>query len=151
MGFDLYRDDETDEDLHYFRWNIWGFPPVRYLAELYGWIPTGTRIEAWIDEDGQGHSAEDCEYDTNDGQTVSAEDAQNWADALKLAIVDLKQMPMVKEGSKSTKIDDEYLKELEEIHNKVPDAIMRQFNTESSIAYLEKYVVFLEGGEFRIF
>ena len=66
-------------------------------------------------------------------------------------IVDLKQMPLVKEGSKSNKIDDEYMKEREEIHNKVPDAIMRQFNTESSIAYLEKYVVFLEGGEFRIF
>ena len=151
MGYDLYRDEETDEDLHYFRWNIWGFPPVRYLAELYGWIPAGTRIEAWIDEDGQGHSAEDCEYDTNDGQTVSAKDAQNWADALKLAIVDLKQMPLVKEVSKSNKIDDENMKEREEIHNKVPDAIMRQFNTESSIAYLEKYVVFLVGGEFRIF
>lgn len=151
MGYDLYRDEETDEDLNYFRWNIWGFPPVRYLGEIYGWIPAGTRIEAWIDEDGQGHSAEDCEYDTNDGQTVSAEDAQNWADALKLALVDIKKLPIVKESTKSTRIDDAYMAEREEIHNKVPETILRQFNTETSIGYLERYVTFLEGGDFKIY
>jgi hypothetical protein len=152
MGYDLYRDEETDEDLHYFRWNIWGFPPVRYLGEIYGWIPMGTTLEAWIDDDGNAHSKEtDCGYDTNDGQIVCAEDAQLWADALKLALVDIKKLPIVKEGSKSSKIDDAYMAEREEIHNKVPETLLRQFNTETSISYLERYVVFLEGGDFKIY
>jgi len=151
MGYDLYREGDYTGSETYFRWNIWGFPPVRYLGELYGWIPKGTVIEAWTDDDGKEHEASEAWYDTNDGQLVSAEDAQSWADALKLAIVDIKNNPIVKDGSKSNKIDDAYMKEREEIHNKVPDTIMRQFNTNNSIEYLERYITFLEDGEFKIY
>ena len=151
MGYDLYRDEETDEDLNYFRWNIWGFPPVRYLGEMYGWIPQGTVIEFHVDDDGKEYEATEAWYDTNDGQTVCAKDAQSWADALKLALVDIKKLPIVKESTKSSKIDDAYMAEREEIHNKVPETILRQFNTETSIGYLERYVTFLEGGDFKIY
>tara|TARA_R110002012_G_scaffold171990_1_gene336944 strand:- start:374 stop:829 length:456 start_codon:yes stop_codon:yes gene_type:complete len=151
MGYDLYRDEETDENLNYFRWNIWGFPPVRYLGEIYGWIPQGTVIEAWTDDDGKEYESSEAWYDTNDGQIICAEDAQLWADALKLAIEDIKKQPIVKESTKSTKIDDAYMAEREEIHNKVPETILRQFNTETSIGYLERYVTFLEGGDFKIY
>jgi hypothetical protein len=152
MGYDLHRDDQTDEELSYYRWNMWGFPPVKYLAELYGWIPAGTTYEAWTDDNGVHHEEEtSMDYDTNSGQTVSAEDAQAWADALKLAIPDLRNQPLVKETEKGRKIDDEFMKEREEIHNKIPDTLKRQFNTEGSIDYLEGFIRFLEAGEFRIY
>jgi hypothetical protein len=151
MGYDLHRDDQTDEELSYYRWNMWGFPPVKYLAELYGWIPAGTTYEAWTDDNGVHHEEEtSMDYDTNSGQTVSAEDAQAWADALKLAIPDLRNQPLVKETEKGRKID-EFMKEREEIHNKIPDTLKRQFNTEGSIDYLEGFIRFLEAGEFRIY
>ena len=47
MGFDLHRDNQTDEELSYYRWNIWGFPPVKYLAQVYGWEPMGTTYQEW--------------------------------------------------------------------------------------------------------
>jgi len=152
MGYDLHRDNQTDEELSYYRWNMWGFPPVKYLAELYGWIPAGTTYEAWTDDNGVHHEEENSmDYDTNSGQTVSAEDAQAWANALKLAIPDLRNQPLVKETEKGRKIDDEFMKEREEIHNKIPDTLKRQFNTEGSIDYLEGFIRFLEAGEFQIY
>ena len=151
MGFDLSRDNQTDEELSYYRWNIWGFPPVRFLGEIYGWIPMGTVCEAWTDDDGKEYPESECGYETNDGQTVSAEDAQAWADALKLAIPDLRKMKMVKHEEKGTKIDDAFCAERNEIHDKIPHAIMRYFNTEESIEYLEGFIRFLEAGEFQIY
>ena len=152
MGFDLHRDNQTDEGLSYYRWNIWGFPPVKYLAEIYGWIPMGTRCEAWTDNEGNEHPAvEDVGYETNDGQTVSAEDAQAWANALKDAIPDLKKLKLVKPEDKSSKIDDEFMAWREDIHNKIPQAVMRWFNTENDIEYLEGFIRFLEAGEFQIY
>ena len=136
MGFDLSRDNQTVEELSYYRWNIWGFPPVRFLGEIYGWIPAGTICEAWTDDNGKEYPASECGYDTNDGQTVSAEDAQAWADALKLAIPDLKKMKLVKPEDKSSRIDDSFWAERNEIHDKIPQAIMRWFNTERDIDYL---------------
>jgi hypothetical protein len=144
MGFDL----DNCEDNSYFRWNMWGFPPIRFLGELYGWIPMGTKIEAWIDDDGNGHSEEDCWYETNDGQIVCAEDAQNWAEALKEAIKDLK---ITEEETESQRIDDDYMAERQKIWDKEPDAIRNYFNTESDIKYIEDFIVFLEKGDFRIF
>ena len=68
MGFDLYREfDEKDRPTDYFRWNIWGFPPIRFLGEMYGWIPMGTIAHSWTDDEGIEHEEEKCGYETNDG------------------------------------------------------------------------------------
>ena len=149
MGYDLYR--ETEEHNDYFRWNIWGFPPVRFLGELYGWIPMGTIIPAWIEEDGNGHSQEEAGYDTNDGQIVCEEDANNWAEALAEALVDLRKIGHTKESKESQVIDDEYMAERERIWDKDADAIRQYFRTKADHDYLEDYITFLKKGEFRIY
>jgi hypothetical protein len=144
MGFDLYREHESIDGEQpvndYFRWNIWGFPPIRFLAELYGWIPAGTIVQM------EGEEEEECGYETNDGQTVSIEDAQNWANALKEAVKDLKPTG----GSESGSFDDEFWVERKLIWAKDADAIKGWFSTKDDIEYIQQYITFLEGGSFII-
>ena len=149
MGFDLYR--ETEEDNDYFRWNIWGWPPIMFLAELYGWQPMGCVIESWVDDEGITHDETECGYSSNDGQTVCEEDAMNWAEALELALSDLRKEPTVKEGSKSTTIDDEFWSDRNLIHSKDAETLKREFNTASEQEYLEMYIAFLKKGSFKIY
>ena len=151
MGYDLYREGDYVGEHTYYRWNIWGFPPVKYLAELYGWKPMGTVIKAWTDDDGKEHLESACSYDTNDGQVVNEQDAANWATALSLAIEDIKKRPSVKEDSKSNKIDDAYMEKRRLIHQGHAQTLLDEFNTESELTYLENFVVFLNEGEFQIY
>ena len=67
-----------------------------------------------------------------------------------LVIVIVKKMKLVKPEDKSSVIDDEFMAWREEIHEKIPHAIMRWFNTENDIEYLEGFIRFLEAGEFQI-
>lgn len=147
MGYDLYRENEG-EKTDYFRWNIWGFPPVRFLAELYGWIPQGTLVPAWTDSDGNSFDDIKCWYDSNDGQVVCEEDAQEWAKALKLAIKDLE---VIKEKQESVKLDNDFMDERKKIYDMDAEAIRNYFNTKDDIEYVEKFIVFLNKGEFRIY
>lgn len=73
MGMDL-----EGQNGRYFRFNIWGWANVLDLAQSYGWRPRGTVLgDEW-----KGG------YDTNDGQIVTEEDAQDIAEALRLAVED---------------------------------------------------------------
>jgi len=155
MGFDLYRENENlDGEKHqfgakdYFRWNIWGFPPIRFLGELYGWVPMGTISPSWTDDDGIEHGESECGYDTNDGQVVTAKDAQNWADALKEGVKDLVPNKNIDTGGR---IDDDFMRERKSIWDKDPDAIRNWFNTIDDIDYVLDFISFLERGEFRIY
>ena len=139
MGFDL----SNCEDESYFRWNIWGFPPIRFLGEIYGWVPMGTTIT-----DSERDKIEDFWYDTNDGQVVCEEDASNWAEALTVAIKDLE---ITDTETKGRRIDDDYMVERTKIWNKEPDAIKRYFDTKEDIEYVGQFITFLEKGAFYIF
>lgn len=148
MGFDLYREyDEQDKPSDYFRWNIWGFPPIRFLGELYGWVPMGTISPAWTDDEGVEHSEEKCGYETNGGQTVCALDAKNWAEALKVAIKELKERKPVKCGND---LDDKFFEERKKIWDKDAETIKDWFSSPADIQYIEAYIIFLEKGEFNI-
>ena len=148
MGFDLYREhDERDKPADYFRWNIWGFPPIRFLGELYGWIPMGTISPAWTDEDDTFHPEEQCGYESNSGQTVCAKDAKNWAEALKVAVKELKKRKTVKSNDN---LDDEFFKERKKIWDRDAETIKNWFSSPDDIQYIEAYIKFLEKGEFNI-
>jgi len=156
MGYDLYREGDYEGEQDYFRWNVWGFPPVRYLGELYGWQPMGTKLDAWFDDDGKEYPEQlDVGYSTNDGQIVCAEDANNWAIALERALVDLESKPVVDFDSKSNRIDDAYMKNREQIHNpSAPhhkEALHGEFNTVEEQNRLKRFIVFLKDGAFNIY
>jgi hypothetical protein len=138
MGFDLY----SLSDESYFRWNMWGFPPIRFLGELYGWEPMGTIVQI------EGEEEEGCWYETNDGQIVCKEDAKNWAKALEKAIPDI---PIVAKEDTTQFLNDEYMKRRSAIWRKEKDAIMKEFDTEDSVEYIKDFIVFLRKGAFRIY
>lgn len=88
MGYDL-----TNEQGNYYRFNISGWSPVLSLGRKYGWEPAGTviystrsrrkigeRPKAKIDKTWSGT------YFSNDGQTVTRQDALNLANALSNAL-----------------------------------------------------------------
>jgi hypothetical protein len=80
MGFDL-----TNESGNYLRFSPSGWALALTLAENYGWQPEGTTL-AVADE---GEPVEwSGEYATNEGQRVSASDAQSLADACERALGD---------------------------------------------------------------
>ena len=77
MSFDLERKGGS------YRWSNTGWPAVMELAEAYGWQPAGT-----APPEGVERAAWDRGYGTNDGQTVSAQDAKHLADALDAGLED---------------------------------------------------------------
>jgi len=142
MGYDLNNCNDN-----YFRWNIWGFPPIRFLAEIYGWEPMGTIIEAWYDEDGNSYEESEAWYDSNDGQTVCAEDSMNWAIALEAALKDLTH-----DGKERSSLRTDAHKQLrQDIWNKDADVLRDYFSNVDSIAYVKEFVVFLKEGSFTIY
>ena len=107
----------------------------------------GTICAEWTDEDGITYDESECWYDSNDGQTVCAEDAMNWAIALEAALEDL-----TLDGEERTNaIDEDHKKRRQGIWNKDPDILRDYFSNEDSIAYVKEYVVFLKEGEFNIY
>ena len=78
MGMDLVRQGG------HWRSNRAGWSLLRGLALEHGWIPEGTAPPSWLSPAEQW----DGNYSTNDGQTVSASDAQHLADALERALRD---------------------------------------------------------------
>lgn len=75
MGMDL-----EGQNLRYFRFGMLGWANVLDLAQSYGWQPRGTVLK--IDNLWKGG------YSTNDGQTVTEEDARAMAEALRVAVDD---------------------------------------------------------------
>lgn len=143
MGYDLYRDTDDNGVGGYFRFSIWGFPPIRFLAEAYGWEPMGA---IYYDEEGN-EEEERMGYDTNDGQTVCAEDANNWADALELVLKD-NIVPEIDEYPDGRKIDDDYMKERALIWTGDTIACAKYWSGESK--YIQEFIDFLREGEFVI-
>lgn len=79
MGFYLVRDGEVKRTYGIARW-----PKILQLARAYSWKPAGTTVD---EESGIILPAKwDGGYDSMDGQLVSAEDADNFADALEKAL-----------------------------------------------------------------
>ena len=78
MSFDLRN--ETGESFRFSN-SGWGF--YLNLGEEYGWQPAGTHPPEGIDA-----SAWPKTYDSNDGQWISAEDAERLAGALQRALDD---------------------------------------------------------------
>ena len=149
MGYDLYREQEANniEPVNdYFRWNIWGFPPIYALGELYGWEPMGCISSPWTDDDGVEHEEEPMGYFSNDGQTVCGLDAQNWANALKKAVKELTPSNV----EKTNEFNDEFWATRTAIRNGDKDAITKWFSSTDSIQYIRDYITFLEGGSFNI-
>ena len=70
---------------------------ILYLAEDYGWQPAGT-VSPCDHEDptSEFYMAEpwDGNYGSNDGQTVTADDAEAFADALEGALRDIPDRPL---------------------------------------------------------
>ncbi len=66
MGFTLHRGDQ----LVSIGWHSWG--QILDAAKRHGWIPAGTESP--------------IAYELNDGQTVTADDAWAFADALQVAL-----------------------------------------------------------------
>jgi hypothetical protein len=79
MGFDL-----TNETGAYLRFSPSGWALALTLAERYGWQPEGTTLP----KSAEGSADWSGEYATNDGQRVSASDANAVADACERALAD---------------------------------------------------------------
>jgi len=80
MGVDLTSDSGDDFDFGYVGWSF-----VLELARRYGWKPQGTEPPEDLDA-----SEWEGEYESSDGQRVTAEDARALAGALSAAIDDPK-------------------------------------------------------------
>ena len=85
MSVDLFNDRGG-----YFGTSNWGWALFIILAEMYGWVSNGTQPPKWHDP-GKPWNKED--YCSNNGQIVTAQDAQGLADAIELAIQDLSPAP----------------------------------------------------------
>ena len=102
MGYDLIS--ESGQEL---RFNYRGYPHIIDLALQYGWEPLGTTMPAWHDEKYGKRDDWPGIYCSNDYQVVSAEDANNMADALGRAQLDLRNKQITNPSDDWT--GDEYI------------------------------------------
>jgi hypothetical protein len=79
MGVDLCSESGDDTSFGYMGWSM-----VLELARQYGWQPRGTEPPEGLDNPGEWNG----EYESSDGQRVSAVDAAALADALAAAVAD---------------------------------------------------------------
>jgi hypothetical protein len=77
MGVDLCSESGEDTGFGYVGWSM-----VLELARRYGWKPQGTEPPEGMDDP----STWEGEYESSDGQRVTAADAEALADALTLAV-----------------------------------------------------------------
>jgi hypothetical protein len=114
------------------------------LARLCGWVPRGTRRDGSAGPDGVSDGGDlipwIADYISNDGQTVTAEDAGLLADSLDRA------------SKESTKIIIEW-----QAGRFQPSALLRTpatgfgwFNTRAGRQHLLDVAAFCRGGEFQI-
>ena len=89
MGYELIN--ESGQKLYY---NFTGYPKLIELALQYGWEPLGTTMPSWHDEKIGKRDDWPGIYCSNDHQVVSAEDANNMADALERSIADISAKPV---------------------------------------------------------
>ncbi|HET7842483.1 MAG TPA: hypothetical protein VFM21_12795 [Terriglobia bacterium] len=78
MGYDLMNESGADLRLSNAGWAL-----LLNLAEAYGWTPQGS-----LPPEDLAASEWTGDYDTNDGERVSREDAKAMADALERALAD---------------------------------------------------------------
>ncbi len=118
MGFDLTSESGAD-----FRFGGTGWTFYLNLAEAYGWKPAGTLPPAGITE-----NAWSGQYDSNDGQRVTAADALALGGALDRALADPERP--VKERELAHNISESLTQHLGEAVSIEPpddDALLRAF------------------------
>ncbi len=130
MGFDLTNDAGQSA-----RFSPSGWALALTLAEHYGWKPAGTKLERpnWSGE-----------YATNEGQRVTASDAQSLADACERALVDPDYLPRISDIKQQ--ID-------AEVARQVPGSTRREIRSEEMLAFRERLkdlVAFCREGAFVI-
>ena len=89
MGYDLCSETEGT-----FRFSFTVYPRIISLALKYGWKPKGTKMPQWHDEMYEERDDWPGIYCSNDYQVVSAEDANNMADALEQSLADISAEPV---------------------------------------------------------
>ena len=96
MGYELIN--ESGQQLCF---NFKGYPRIIDLALQYEWEPLGTTMPSWHDEKYGKRDDWHGIYCSNDFQVVSAEDANNMADALERAQRDLRSKPITDPANKN--------------------------------------------------
>ncbi|HEX3725705.1 MAG TPA: hypothetical protein VHV08_05655 [Pirellulales bacterium] len=81
MGMDL-----CNEQASTLWFSLSGWWLTLIVAEDFGWLPEGTMLARSNHSDDEPRCEWNGAYDTNDGQEVSADDAEHLADALERAI-----------------------------------------------------------------
>ena len=172
MGYDLYCEAATPSSVpakdKYFRWNIFGWPPVLSLATMYGWEPEGTSIPRLSDEMAREHnlSKEEVrrhnemvddwagEYYGNDGQIVSAQDAANMANAIEASLDDIPDfeipIPGVGEDGMVSVDNVNYKKHRDALQAGSRAAYAVNYSGAKNKKYLRDFIKFLRLGEFSI-
>ena len=168
MGYDLYTVDEDCAE-PYFRWNIFGWPTIMTLASTYGWKPAGTIILPVTDEIAEEHNISresmiahnrsveewDGSYCSNDGATVTAEDASRMADAIESCLDDIPDFPIKipgtnPDGSASLIDNPRYDRHKKSLMRGSKAAFMVHFSGKESKTYLRKFIKFLRQGAYNI-
>lgn len=170
MGYDLYSEnyDNLPEGEGYFRWNIWGWPPILTLGAAYGWKPMGTIIHKLTpelieennisEEDANKHNeaveAWDGSYTGNDGQIVIAKDANNLADALESCLDDIPDFHIPNPGAEedgTTKLDNlAGQKHRDSLRQGSRPALTVEFSGTENKNYIRDFIKFLRLGDFSI-
>jgi hypothetical protein len=133
-----------------FHFNIFAWEQVLKLAQMYGWEPAGTEAPQRIeDEDAvdREENAWEGGYWTNDGQRVSAEDAQNLAEALKKALPDIPDHDALENKSKEIMTQDGPIRVIPINADVNP---LESFSGRKGKRYLRKFITFCRAGGFVI-
>ena len=169
MGYDLYTEAEgVDGKDGYFRWNIWGWPPILNLGTMYGWEPAGTTIQPLTPELIQEHSISEEEarrhnihavewegsYHGNDGAIVSAEDASKLADALEASLDDIPDFEIKTPGAQedgTVRLDNKaHEKHRQSLRDGAMAAYAVEYSGKENKEYIRKFIKFLRLGAFSI-
>jgi hypothetical protein len=130
------------EDGSHYGWSQWIWPKLLRLAQAHGWKPLGT---SQPDEElvhFPNHRWDRSNYTTNDGQIVSAEDAQALSNALEAA---LRQIPEHDALAKFRTADGGI-----PILPQAPSASDEDWFSGETKAPLVEFIAFCRHGSFRI-
>ncbi|MGO9017766.1 MAG: hypothetical protein ACLQVJ_05365 [Syntrophobacteraceae bacterium] len=137
MGIDLYSQEG------HMRFNFFGWGVIRTFAVIYGWEPMGTRApEEFIVQSPEPDEPWWGTYATNDWQEVTAEDANNMANALRAGI------EAIKNGECDADLMEMFFPDglMERVKDIPPAVEVRQ----NIIKLSEDFIEFCKGAPFRI-
>ncbi|MDP2966429.1 MAG: hypothetical protein Q8N39_10425 [Pelolinea sp.] len=145
MSVDLFNDRGG-----YFGTSNWGWALFIILADMYGWVSLGTQPPKWHDP-GKPWNKED--YCSNNGQIVTAQDAQGIAAAIESAIQNLSPapdfQPLEERKPYGSALSERLDMLLRAAQAEKPDTVILGFDLEYK-APLQELVDFCRQGEFKI-